>query len=1183
MPLLPLRKSGRTRATRLSRELLARAGAALALAVVVGTFPSGAGSQVASQTFTPVADAFVSSSKPKTNYGTAQRLKMDRSPVLTTYVRFNLSNLTGSITRATLQVYSRTSSSVGFDVRAVANNVWAEKSITYANAPAFSSTSSGLSGSVKSGTWTTLDVTSLITRNGAVSIALTTPSMSEVDVDSRQGTRSPKLTVQTASSDATAPTPPGNLAVTSAAASSLGLSWSASTDDTGVTGYDVFLNGTKVGSTTSTGYSFGSLACGTNYTLDVEAFDAAGNHSARSSLGAATSACPGDTQPPSAPTSLAASNVTSTSLTLSWQASTDDTGVAGYDLFLNGSKVGSATTAIGYPFGSLSCGTSYTLGAEAYDAAGNHSTRATLDATTSACPDAQPPDAQPPSAPTNLAASATTQTSLSLSWSASTDDVGVTGYDLYSNGIKVGSTTAIHYTFSGLGCGTSYTLGVEAFDAAGNHSTRASVGGSTAACTVSIPFRYAYFGDSDPAANKALGATMIDVGSKSSADALPAGLQGMVWVGDYDNTTCNWEVSDASLSSTVAAAIGDPKVYGFVTSDEPNPLACPSAPAQHRTRSDLIHSIDPTAKTFIILDSNGFSGNLTQDAIDQIPLWVGTADLIGLDPYPCLVNKSCNYTFISNTIAKADSTGIPYVGVLQAFDGTGAGEEFRRPTASELQTMVNLWAASHEVGSGYFAWEWPSANWYLNAHPDLESVIQSFYTGSSTIDTTAPSAPSGLIKSAATTTSVSLSWTASTDNVGVTGYNVYKGSSLVGSTTSTSYTVGSLACGTSYTFGVEARDAAGNVSTRTTLAASTSGCTVSSAPVNTALPAISGTTSLNSVLSASTGTWSNSPTGYAYQWLRCDTAGANCAAIAGATAVNYTLVSADQGFTIRLVVTATNVIGSTAATSAQTTIVTAASTTAPTLVAAGDLCGSPTDCTPTANLIGSIMPTAVLTLGDHAYTTGSASDFATNYDPNWGQYKSITKPAPGNHEYDYGNQQTGYFAYFNNPPAYYSYDVGSWHVISLNGEISSSTGSAQETWLRSDLAAHTNMCTLAYWHEPRWSSGYHGGDSYYGTFWTDLYNGGADLVLNGHDHDYERFAPQNPSGSLDTATGIREFVVGTGGDSHYAFNAPTANSEVRDSTSFGVLKLTLHATGYDWKFVPISGATFTDSGSGSCH
>jgi chitodextrinase len=1032
---------------------------------------------------TPSADAFVSSSKPNTNYGTNTRLKMDESPVMRTYVRFDVGALPAPLTRATLQVYSRTRSSAGFEVHAVSDTTWDEKSITYTNAPGYSSVASGLSGPVASGTWTTVDVTQLVSGSGPVSLALVTPSMSELDFDSRQGPKSPKLTLETSSGDTTAPGLPGNLAATSATASSLGLSWSASTDNVGVAGYDVFLDGARVASTTSTGYSFGGLACGT----------------------------------------------------------------------------------------------SHTLGVEAYDAAGNHSTRATLAAATSACL-----DTQPPSSPTGLASSAATPTSIVLSWSRSTDNVGVTGYDLYSNGARIGSTSGLQYTFGSLACGTSYTLGVEAHDAAGNHSTRATLAAATAACAVSTPFRYAYSSDADPVANANLGVNLIDTGSQWSADQLPAGLRGMVWVGDYDNTTCSWEVSDSSLSSTVTAAKGDAKVFGWFFSDEPNPLACPNAPAQHRARSDLIHSLDPSTKTFIVLDSNGFAGNLTQDAIDQIPLWLGAADFIGLDPYPCLVNKSCNYTFISNMIAKADSTGIPYVGVLQAFDGTGAGEQFRLPTPTELQTMVNLWAASHEVGSGFFAWDWAPANWNLNAHPELESVIQGFYTGGGGGDTLPPTQPSGLSAGAATATSVSLSWTASTDNVGVTGYSVYRGSSLSGTTTSTGYTVGSLACGTTYTFGVEAKDAAGNVSTRATATAATSPCPATLPPSNTGAPVISGTPVVGGLLQTSNGTWTNSPTSYAYQWRRCDTSGSNCSAIVGATMQGYTPVTADQGSTLVVDVTAANSAGKATATSLPTTVVQQSSSD-PVIVAAGDICGSPTDCSPTADLIGTINPTAVLTLGDHAYTTGSAADFTANYDPNWGRYKAITKPAPGNHEYDYGNELTGYFAYFNNPPEYYSYDIGNWHVISLNGEISASAGSAQETWLRSDLAAHSNMCTLAYWHEPRWSSGYHGSSSYFGAFWTDLYNSGADVVLNGHDHDYERFAPQSPSASLDTAHGIREFVVGTGGDSHYTFSTIAANSEVRDSTSFGVLKLTLHPGGYDWHFVPVPGSSFTDSGTTSCH
>lgn len=274
-------------------------------------------------------------------------------------------------------------------------------------------------------------------------------------------------------------------------------------------------------------------------------------------------------------------------------------------------------------------------------------------------------------------------------------------------------------------------------------------------------------------------------------------------------------------------------------------------------------------------------------------------------------------------------------------------------------------------------------------------------------------------------------------------------------------------------------------------------------------------------------------------------------------------------------------------TTTTTTVPTTTTTTVPTgndpiIVAAGDICASATDCTPTELLNQQINPTRVLTLGDNAYEDGTASDYATKYDPNWGQEKARTSPAPGNHDYHLSGAP-GYFDYFA-VPQYYSYDIGAWHLISLNGEISASAGSAQETWLKNDLATHTNQCVLAYWHEPRWSSGTtHGSSSYFDAFWRDLYAAHADIVLNGHEHNYERFAPQNPSGIAD-ANGIREFVAGTGGadEGSYPFGTPIANSQVRNTGTAGVLKLTLHPTSYDWQFVPVAGKTFTDTGSTSC-
>jgi acid phosphatase type 7 len=226
---------------------------------------------------------------------------------------------------------------------------------------------------------------------------------------------------------------------------------------------------------------------------------------------------------------------------------------------------------------------------------------------------------------------------------------------------------------------------------------------------------------------------------------------------------------------------------------------------------------------------------------------------------------------------------------------------------------------------------------------------------------------------------------------------------------------------------------------------------------------------------------------------------------------------------------------------------------------------------------------AVLVLGDNQYETGALADYLASYDPTWGRVKSITHPAPGNHEYTMPGAK-GYFSYFGKSAGsgYYSFDIGGWHIISLDSEINTAAGSPQERWLRRDLSSHHALCTLAYWHKPRFSSGINGNYADCATLWQDLYAVGADVVLNGHDHDYERFAPQNPSQQPDPK-GIREFVVGTGGFSHFSRASNQSNSEAFDSDTFGVLQLTLHPTGYDWKFVPEAGGSFTDSGSGSCH
>lgn len=234
---------------------------------------------------------------------------------------------------------------------------------------------------------------------------------------------------------------------------------------------------------------------------------------------------------------------------------------------------------------------------------------------------------------------------------------------------------------------------------------------------------------------------------------------------------------------------------------------------------------------------------------------------------------------------------------------------------------------------------------------------------------------------------------------------------------------------------------------------------------------------------------------------------------------------------------------------------------------------------------------AVLALGDLQYEDGAFSTFGASYDQSWGRVKVTTHPVVGNHEYGTSGA-AGYFQYFgaaagDPTKGYYSFDLGGWHLIALNSNCAGVGGcgasSAQEQWLRADLSAHSAVsCTLAFWHHPRFSSGEHGSDSTYTALWQALYDANADLVLVGHDHDYERFAPQTASGVLDMTRGIREFVVGTGGKEQRTFPTVRANSEARSVTSLGVLELTLGSAGYAWRFVPAVG-TFTDAGSGSCH
>jgi hypothetical protein len=288
----------------------------------------------------------------------------------------------------------------------------------------------------------------------------------------------------------------------------------------------------------------------------------------------------------------------------------------------------------------------------------------------------------------------------------------------------------------------------------------------------------------------------------------------------------------------------------------------------------------------------------------------------------------------------------------------------------------------------------------------------------------------------------------------------------------------------------------------------------------------------------------------------------------------------------------------------------AAAATDPVVAAAGDIaCAPPGTRTAskchqaaTADLLAGA--DAVLPIGDEQYNCGQLSAFNQVYDASWGQYKSVSHPAVGDNEYAGNGCSTpgasGYYTYFGdrasprepgctiNCQGYYSYDVGSWHVVALNSECTQpgvggcSASSPQTQWLKADLAAHPNTCTLAYFHRPYFSD--KGGTvAKVKQLFTALYNGGADVLLVGHQHIYERFRPQSPSGAAAT-NGVRQFIVGTGGRSQTTpASPPPAGSEKQNSGTFGVLKLTLHPTSYDFQFVPEAGKTFTDTGTQACH
>jgi chitodextrinase len=595
----------------------------------------------------------------------------------------------------------------------------------------------------------------------------------------------------TNSADTQPPSTPTNLTASNTTPTSTDLTWNASTDNVGVTGYRVYVDGNLETTTANTNYTVTGLSAGTTYNMEVSAIDAAGNESGRASTNVTTPTP--DTQAPSVPTNLVASNVTQNSTDLSWDASTDNVGVTGYRVYVDGNL--EATTAnTNYTVTGLSAGTTYNMEVSAIDAAGNESGRASTNVTTPT------PDTQAPSVPTNLVASNVTQNSAGLSWNASSDNVGVTGYNVYLNGNLLGDTPNTNFNLTGLSPETTYNVGVSALDAAGNESGQAT----TSFTTTPVVYCDANGNDSG---NEWI--QSVSIGAFSNNSGNNGGY------GNFTNQTINVDPGQSyNITLTPGFAGGAFNEYWIVWIDY----------NQDGDFTDVGETVfNPGSSTSFINGTINISASASGSTRMRIAMqWNGIPSSCGTFQY----GEVEDYTV--------------------SFDGSSGGDTQAPSTPTNLtasnttQTSTNLsWnASSDNVGvTGYRV--------YIDGNLDGTTASTSYavsglsagttylmevsaidaagnesgraatnVTTQSSSDTEAPSTPTNLSASGTTQTSTNLSWNASSDNVGVTGYRVYVNGSLNGTTAGTTYAVTGLTAGTTYLMEVSAFDAAGNESGR---------------------------------------------------------------------------------------------------------------------------------------------------------------------------------------------------------------------------------------------------------------------------------------------------------------------------------------------------------------------------------
>jgi chitodextrinase len=676
-----------------------------------------------------------------------------------------------------------------------------------------------------------------------------------VDAYDAVGNRSAQATLQvstspcssaSAPSDTTPPTQPFGLTVSSSTQTSLSLSWVGSTDATGVTGYGLYLNDVAYGESPASPATFSGLACGRTYRLAVDAYDPAGNRSARTAIDASTSPClTSDTNAPSSPTNLRKTGATETSISVAWSSSNDNIGVAGYGMYRAGAFVGS-TAATSYTFEGLSCNTNYTVAVDAYDAAGNRSFKLPLTASTGACPAS---DTTVPTTPSPFTIKSTTATSISFEWGGSTDNVGVVGYGVYRGGTRMATTPYTTYTLTGLSCGTSYVVGADAYDAAGNRSTVVSATAQTGSCDSSAP--------SAPSGVTVSGqsATSLTLSWAASSDNIA-----VAGYGRYNGSSLVSSGTGTSFTFT-GLTCGTPYTLGV---DAYDAAGNRSARTQvNGSTTSCADTVPPAAPSSLAVGA--------KTATSLTLTWTAPSDNVGVTGYGYYLNAALlangagtSYTFTGLACATSYTLGVDAYdaagnrsGRAQLTASTNACPDTQAPTtpsglvvsAQTANSLTLAWTDSTDnVGvTGYgrylngsllssaagtsftFSGLACGSSYTLgvdayDANGNRSTRAQTIASTTACLDTQAPTTPSGLAVSTQTTTSLTLGWAASTDNTGVAGYGRYLNGSLLSSGAGQSFTFSGLACGTSYTFGVDSYDAAGNRSARAQLTASTSAC-----------------------------------------------------------------------------------------------------------------------------------------------------------------------------------------------------------------------------------------------------------------------------------------------------------------------------------------------------------------------